>query len=73
MSKWSDGKVSSVGVNSCVVKLAALDGCSITTTDGLGNSRDGYHPIQKRVVGYNGSQDPAPLLVLPCAVLCSPV
>jgi len=46
----------SVGVNSCVVRLASVDGAAITTTEGLGNSRDGYHPVQERVVGYNGSQ-----------------
>jgi len=77
LSTWRDGQVVSIGVNSCVVKLASIDGASIITTEGLGNSRDGwphccrprmvnldtfscgacrYHPIQERVVGYNGSQ-----------------
>ena len=42
MSKWTEEEgMVSVGVNSCVVTLASIDGTAITTTEGLGNSRDG--------------------------------
>jgi xanthine dehydrogenase iron-sulfur cluster and FAD-binding subunit A len=56
MSRSVDGAVESLGVNSCLVKLPSVDGYAVTTTEGLGNSRDGYHPLQKRIVGFNGSQ-----------------
>ncbi|XP_028395681.1 xanthine dehydrogenase-like [Dendronephthya gigantea] len=45
-----------MAVNSCLLPLFATDGCKITTTEGLGSSRSGYHPIQERIAQYNGSQ-----------------
>jgi xanthine dehydrogenase iron-sulfur cluster and FAD-binding subunit A len=50
----SDGQVSHMSINSCLRPLAALDGCSITTTEGLGGPKDGFHPIQERIAGFNG-------------------
>jgi len=32
------------------------DGWSITTVEGIGNTRDGLHAIQTRLDTYNGSQ-----------------
>ncbi|KAM7528388.1 hypothetical protein LguiB_031798 [Lonicera macranthoides] len=43
-------------VNSCLALLCSINGCSITTTEGLGNSKDGLHPIHKRMAGFHASQ-----------------
>ena len=42
--------------NSCLVPLCLLHGKSITTTEGLGNSTTGFHPVQNRVAEFNGTQ-----------------
>jgi len=42
--------------NSCLVPLCAVHGKAVTTTEGLGNSKDGFHPVQNRVAEYNGTQ-----------------
>ena len=42
--------------NSCLVPLCAVHGMAITTTEGLGNSKDGFHPVQNRVAEFNGTQ-----------------
>ena len=28
----------------------------VTTVEGLGNHHDGFHPIQKNIAAFNGSQ-----------------
>ena len=43
-------------INSCLRPLHACDGLTVTTNDGLGNARDGFHPIQKALADHNGSQ-----------------
>jgi xanthine dehydrogenase/oxidase len=43
-------------VNSCLIPTLSASGWEITTVESLGNSADGYHPIQKRLVGFGGSQ-----------------
>ncbi|KAJ4971106.1 hypothetical protein NE237_004205 [Protea cynaroides] len=43
-------------ISSCLTLLCSLNGCSITTSEGLGNSKDGFHPIHQRFAGFHASQ-----------------
>ncbi|CAI9105908.1 OLC1v1004935C3 [Oldenlandia corymbosa var. corymbosa] len=43
-------------VSSCLTLLCSMNGCSITTSEGLGNSKDGFHPIHQRFTGFHASQ-----------------
>ncbi|KAK6926596.1 Aldehyde oxidase/xanthine dehydrogenase, first molybdopterin binding domain, partial [Dillenia turbinata] len=43
-------------VSSCLTLLCSINGCSITTTEGLGNGKDGLHPIHQRFAGFHASQ-----------------
>ncbi|OMO91075.1 Aldehyde oxidase/xanthine dehydrogenase, a/b hammerhead [Corchorus capsularis] len=43
-------------VSSCLTLLCSVNGCSITTAEGVGNSKDGFHPIQERFAGFHASQ-----------------
>ncbi|KAF9596217.1 hypothetical protein IFM89_007899 [Coptis chinensis] len=43
-------------VSSCLTLLCSINGCSVTTTEGLGNSKDGFHSIHKRFAGFHASQ-----------------
>ncbi|GFS19663.1 indole-3-acetaldehyde oxidase [Elysia marginata] len=43
-------------VQSCLTPLYAVDGWQITTVEGIGSQRDGFHPIQERVAKFNGTQ-----------------
>ncbi|OMO77104.1 Aldehyde oxidase/xanthine dehydrogenase, a/b hammerhead [Corchorus olitorius] len=49
-------KVEDFTVSSCLTLLCSVNGCSITTAEGIGNSKDGFHPIQKRFAGFHASQ-----------------
>ncbi|XP_023898071.2 abscisic-aldehyde oxidase isoform X1 [Quercus suber] len=42
--------------SSCLTLLCSINGYSITTTEGLGNSKDGFHPIHQRFAGFHASQ-----------------
>lgn len=42
--------------SSCLTLLCSVHGCAITTTEGLGNSKDGLHVIHQRVAGFHASQ-----------------
>jgi hypothetical protein len=39
------GGGSVVAVNSCLLPVASLGGCHIITSEGLGNSRSGFHEV----------------------------
>ncbi|XP_019197782.1 PREDICTED: abscisic-aldehyde oxidase-like [Ipomoea nil] len=43
-------------VSACLTLLCSVNGCSVTTSEGLGNSRDGFHPIHQRFAGFHASQ-----------------
>ncbi|XP_012477664.1 abscisic-aldehyde oxidase isoform X1 [Gossypium raimondii] len=49
-------KVEDFTVSSCLTLLCSVNGCSITTAEGIGNSKDGFHPIQERFSGFHASQ-----------------
>ncbi|RXH83269.1 hypothetical protein DVH24_005522 [Malus domestica] len=42
--------------SSCLTLLCSINGCSITTSEGLGNIKDGFHPIHQRIAGFHASQ-----------------
>ena len=48
--------VEEITVNSCLTLLCSLDGCAVTTTEGLGNQQAGHHAIHKRMSGFHASQ-----------------
>ncbi|KAJ4833862.1 aryl-alcohol oxidase 2 [Turnera subulata] len=43
-------------VSSCLTLLCSVNRCSVTTTEGLGNSKDGFHPIHQRLTDFHASQ-----------------
>ncbi|KAG6455915.1 hypothetical protein O3G_MSEX009463 [Manduca sexta] len=43
-------------VNSCLVHVLSCHEWDITTVEGVGNRRDGYHSIQHRLAAFNGTQ-----------------
>ncbi|KAL1193715.1 Indole-3-acetaldehyde oxidase [Cardamine amara subsp. amara] len=49
-------KVEDFTVSSCLTLLCSINHCSITTSEGLGNSRDGFHTIHNRFSGFHASQ-----------------
>ncbi|XVE59721.1 hypothetical protein DITRI_Ditri05aG0069100 [Diplodiscus trichospermus] len=49
-------QVEDLTVSSCLTLLCSVNGCSITTAEGVGNSKDGFHPIQERFAGFHASQ-----------------
>ncbi|PIN02954.1 Xanthine dehydrogenase [Handroanthus impetiginosus] len=49
-------QIESFSVSSCLTLLCSVNGCSIITSEGLGNSKDGFHPIQERFAGFHASQ-----------------
>ncbi|KAH9519698.1 hypothetical protein Btru_070662 [Bulinus truncatus] len=49
-------KVETMSINSCLCPLYSVDGWQVTTVEGIGNQKDGFHPIQERIAQYNGTQ-----------------
>ncbi|XP_076048889.1 uncharacterized protein LOC143029787 [Oratosquilla oratoria] len=43
-------------VNACQTELHGCQGWAVTTVEGLGNTRDGLHPIQEHLVKNSGTQ-----------------
>ncbi|CAD6206975.1 unnamed protein product [Miscanthus lutarioriparius] len=49
-------EVTEFSASSCLTLLHSVDRCSVTTSEGIGNTRDGYHPVQQRLSGFHASQ-----------------
>ncbi|XP_057441555.1 indole-3-acetaldehyde oxidase-like isoform X2 [Lotus japonicus] len=49
-------KVEEFTSNSCLTLLCSIHGCSITTSEGIGNSKEGFHPIHERIAGFHATQ-----------------
>ena len=43
-------------VNACLRPVASIDGMAVTTVEGIGNTRAGLNPVQRRLAAGNGSQ-----------------
>ncbi|XP_064938619.1 indole-3-acetaldehyde oxidase-like isoform X3 [Musa acuminata AAA Group] len=49
-------QVKEFSISSCLTLLCSINFCSVTTSEGLGNSEDGFHPIHERFAGFHASQ-----------------
>ncbi|KAJ1432168.1 Molybdopterin dehydrogenase, FAD-binding [Sesbania bispinosa] len=49
-------KVEDFTASSCLTLVCSIHGCSITTSEGIGNSKEGFHPIHERFAGFHASQ-----------------
>uniref|UniRef100_A0A0B7B2H5 FAD-binding PCMH-type domain-containing protein n=1 Tax=Arion vulgaris TaxID=1028688 RepID=A0A0B7B2H5_9EUPU len=50
------GKLETYSMQSCLMPLYAVDGWQISTVEGIGNQKNGFHPIQERIASFNGTQ-----------------
>jgi hypothetical protein len=50
------GALSHRSTNACLCPLYAVEGCHVVTVEGIGNARDGLHPVQERLAKAHGSQ-----------------
>lgn len=55
-SAEADGALHHRAVNACLCPLYAAEGCHVITVEGVGNPRDGLHPVQERLAKAHGSQ-----------------
>uniref|UniRef100_A0A0E0P2C4 aldehyde oxidase n=1 Tax=Oryza rufipogon TaxID=4529 RepID=A0A0E0P2C4_ORYRU len=49
-------EVTEFSASSCLTLLGSLHHCAVTTSEGIGNSRDGFHAVQRRLSGFHASQ-----------------
>ncbi|CAL4927748.1 unnamed protein product [Urochloa decumbens] len=49
-------EVTEFSASSCLTLLHSVDRCSVTTSEGIGSTKDGYHPVQQRLAGFHASQ-----------------
>lgn len=54
--KKTDGTLLHRPINACLRLLCTLDGCLVTTTEGIGSVHKGLDPTQVCAAKYNGSQ-----------------
>jgi len=52
----NSGRPKHLSVNTCLTPLCSIDGCAITTIEGLGGTKTRLHPIQERIASSHGSQ-----------------
>ncbi|CAG9798537.1 unnamed protein product [Chironomus riparius] len=50
------GIVKHFSANACLMPVCALHGMSVTTVEGIGNTKDRLHPVQERIAKAHGSQ-----------------
>lgn len=50
------GKVVHKAVNACIAPVCAMDGCNVLTVEGIGQTYNTMHPVQKRLADCHGSQ-----------------
>lgn len=50
------GRDKTQSINSCLCPLLSVDGWQITTVEGIGSEKEGFHPIQDRIAKFNGTQ-----------------
>jgi xanthine dehydrogenase iron-sulfur cluster and FAD-binding subunit A len=56
LTTFKGGTPSFSSVNACLRPIVSLDGCGVTTTEGIGSSKAGLHPVQERIAACNGTQ-----------------
>jgi len=58
LSRWepNERRVVETAINSCLRPLCSLDGAMITTTEGIGSTREKLDPVQYAIAANNGSQ-----------------
>jgi xanthine dehydrogenase/oxidase len=58
VTAWDSGRKAMVhkAINACLRPVATLDGMMITTTQGIGNIKDGVDEVQWKIAYNNGSQ-----------------
>eukprot|EP00873_Tetraselmis_striata_P035166 jgi/Tetstr1/455430/TSEL_042261.t1 len=56
VSSWQGGKIVHRAVNACLAPIYSVEGCHVVTVEGIGNPRDGLHPVQERLAKAHGSQ-----------------
>ena len=58
LSRWDAAgqRVEDTAINACLRPLVSLDGAMITTTEGIGSTRETLDPVQFRIAAFNGSQ-----------------
>ncbi len=49
-------EVVDMAVNACLRPLCSLDGMMVTTTEGIGSTREKLDPVQHAIAAFNGSQ-----------------
>ncbi|BFZ03307.1 hypothetical protein BsWGS_06345 [Bradybaena similaris] len=49
-------KLETYSVQSCITPLYTVDGWQISTVEGIGNQKNGFHPIQERIASFSGTQ-----------------
>ncbi|KAF7831602.1 abscisic-aldehyde oxidase [Senna tora] len=49
-------RVDDFTASSCLTLLCSIHGRSITTSEGFGNSREGFHSIHERIAGFHATQ-----------------